>query len=163
MRQQREMERMTSGLGGINAIYGRHSVMRDAVTALGGFDSILKRHDEMKLLASGSLTAANLAKSGSFAASQAIERAMRDIAGVSSFTGLLRNGGLDRTQFDALVSGTQSWRAGAGSLSLTATLHAQLPDLWPERRRATAADFVSAELSRLGERFVRDNARLSRI
>lgn len=163
MRQQREMERMTSGLGGIDAIYGRHSVMRDAVTALGGFDSILKRHDEMKLLASGSLTAANLARSGSFAASQAIERAMRDIAGVSSFTGLLGNGGLDRTQFDALVSGTQSWRAGAGSLSLIATLHAQLPDLLPERRRATAADFVSAELSRLGERFVRDNARLSRI
>lgn len=163
MRQQREMERMIFGLGGIDAIYDRHSAMRDAVTALGGFESILKRHHEMKLLASGSLPAANLAKSGSFAASQAIERAMRDIAGVSSFTGLLGNGGLDRMQFDALVSGTQSWRAGAGSLSLIATLHAQLPDLLPERRRATAADFESAELSRLGERFVRDNARLSRI
>lgn len=163
MRQQREMERMISGLGGIDAIYGRHSAMRDAVTALGGFESIIKRHDEMNLLASGSLAAASFAKGSSFAASQAVERALRDIAGVSSFTGLLGNGGLDRTQLDALVSGTQSWRAGSGSLSLIATLHAQLPDLVPERRRATAADFANAELSRLGERFVRDSARRSRL
>lgn len=163
MRQQREMERMIPGLGGIDAIYGRHSAMRDAVTALGGFESIMKRHDEMNLIASGSLAAASFAKGSSFAATQAVERALRDIAGVSSFTGLLGNGGLDRTQLDALVSGTQSWRAGAGSLSLIATLHAQLPDLVPERRRATAADLAGAELSRLGERFVRDNARLTRI
>lgn len=163
MRQQREMERIISGLGGIDAIDGRHSAMRDAVTALGGFKSIMKRHDDMKLLASGSLAVANLAKGSSFSASQAIERAMRDIAGVSSFTGLLGNGGLDRTQLNALVSGTQDWRAGSGSLSLIATLHAQLPDLVPERRRATAADFANTGLSRLGERFVRDNARLSRI
>jgi hypothetical protein len=163
MCQQREMERMISGLGGIDAIYGRHSAMRDAVTALGGFESIMKRHNEMNLLASGSLAAASFAKGSSFAASQAVERALRDIAGVSSFTGLLGNGGLARTQLDALVSGTQSWRAGAGSVSLIATLHAQLPDLVPERRRATAADFASAELSRLGERFVRDNARLTRV
>jgi len=163
MRQQREMERMISGLGRIDAIYGRHSAMRDAVTALGGFESIIKRHDEMNLLASGSLAAASFAKGSSFAASQAVERALRDIAGVSSFTGLLGNGGLDRTQLDALVSGAQSWRAGSGSLSLIATLHAQLPDLVPERRRATAADFANAELSRLGERFVRDSARRSRL
>lgn len=163
MRQKREMERMISGLGGIDAIYGRHSAMRDAVTALGGFESIMKRHDEMNLLASSSIAAASFAKGSSFAAGQAVERALRDIAGVSSFTGLLGNGGLDRMQLDALVSGTQSWRAGAGSLSLIATLHAQLPDLVPERRRATAADLASAELSRLGERFVRDNARLTRI
>lgn len=163
MRQQRETERMISGLGGIDAIYGRHSAMRDAVNALGGFESIIKRHDEMNLLASGSLPAASLAKGSSFAASQAVERALRDIAGVSSFTGLLSNGGLDRTQLDALVSGTQSWRAGSGSLSLIATLHAQLPDLVPERRRATAADFANAELSRLGERFVRDSARRFRL
>jgi hypothetical protein len=163
MRQQRETERMMSGLGDIDAIYGRHSAMRDAVTALGGFESIMKRHGEMNLLASASLAATSFAKGTSFAASQAIERAMRDIAGVSSFTGLLSSGGLDRTQFDALVSGAQSWRAGSGSLSLIATLHAQLPDLVPEWRRATAADFASAELSRLGERFVRDSAQLTRL
>ena len=163
MRQQREMERMISGLGGIDAILGRHSAMRDAVTALGGVESIMKRHDEMNLLASGSLAAASYAKGSSFAASKAIERALRDIAGVSSFTGLLGNGGLDRTQLDALVSGTQAWRAGSGSLSLIATLHTQLPDLVPERRRATAADFASAGLSRLGERFARDGARVARL
>ncbi|MGB3318287.1 MAG: hypothetical protein WA978_15765 [Sphingopyxis granuli] len=163
MRQQREMERMISGFGGIDAIYGRHSAMRDAITALGGFESIIKRHDEMNLLASGSLAAASFAKGSSFAASRAVERALRDIAGVSSFTGLLGNGGLDRTQLDALVSGTQSWRAESGSLSLIATLHAQLPDLVPERRRATTADIANAELSRLGERFVRDSARRSRL
>lgn len=39
----------------------------------------------------------------------------------------------------------------------------QLPDLMPERRRATAADFASAGLSRLGESFVRDGARLARL
>jgi hypothetical protein len=162
MRQQREIERTISGLGGIDAIFGRHSAMRDAVTALGGLESIMKRHDEMNLLASGSVSA-NFAKGSSFTASRAIERALRDIAGVSSFTGLIGNGGLDRTQLDALVSGTQSWRAGSGSLSLIATLHAQLPDLVPERRRAMAADFASAGLSRLGERFVRDSARLARL
>lgn len=163
MRQQREMEHMISGLGGIGAIYGRHSAMHDAITALGGFESIMKRHDELKQLASGSLAVASFPKGSSFAASQAIERAMRDIAGVSSFTGLLGNGGIDRTQFDALVSGTQSWRAGSGNLSLIASLHALLPDLVPERRRATASDFASAELSTLGGRFVRDNAQLARI
>lgn len=163
MRQQRKMERTISGLAGIDAIFGRHSAMHDAVTALGGVESIMKRHDEMNLLASGSLAKASYAAGTSFATSQAIERAMRDIAGVSSFTGLFGNGGLDRTQFDALVSGTQAWRAGSGSLSLIATLHTQLPDLVPERRRATAADFASAGLSRLGERFVRDGARLARL
>ncbi|MER8872490.1 hypothetical protein NKI04_21620 [Mesorhizobium sp. M0814] len=163
MRQQREMERTISGLGGIDAVFGGHSAMRDAVTALGGIESIMKRHDEMNLLASGSLAAASYATGTSFAASQAIERAMRDIAGVSSFTGLLGNGGLNRTQLDALVSGTQAWRAGSGSLSLVATLRTQLPDLVPERRRATAADFASAGLSRFGERFVRDSARLARL
>jgi hypothetical protein len=163
MRQQREMELMISGLGGIAAGHSRHSAMRDAVSALGGFDAMMRRHNEMNLFASGSLAAASFAKGSPFAENQAIERALRDIASVSSFTGLLGKGGLDHTKFDALVSGTQNWRAGSGSLSLIATLHAQLPDLVPERRRATAADFASVELSRFGERFVRDNAWLARI
>ncbi|ERP97778.1 hypothetical protein Q669_21470 [Labrenzia sp. C1B10] len=159
MQQQREMERKISGFGGIDSMYGRHSAMRDAIDALGGIDAIKKRHDEMNLFASGSLAA----KGTSFAASQSIELALRDIAGVSSFTGLLGRRGFDRTQFMALVSGTEGWRAASGSLSLIATLHAQLPDMVPERRRATASDFASAGLSRLGERFVRDSGQLARL
>lgn len=161
MRQAREMERMVYGVGGINPIYGRHSAMRNAVGALGGVDAIMKLHDQMNRLASGPLAATSYAAGTSFAGSQAVERAMRDIAGVSSFTRLLDNGALDRTQFQALVLGAQAWRAGSGSLSLIAALHTQLPDLVPERRRATTADFASAGLSRLGERFVRDSSRLA--
>lgn len=162
MRQQREFERAIAGFGSMDSILGRHSAMRDAVGALGGFDAIIKRHDEMNRLASGSL--ASRSKSGAvFAANQGIERAMRDLAGVSSFTGLLGKGVLDRTQLEDLVSGAQAWRAGSASLSLSATLSVQLPHLMPERRRATAADFASAGLSGLGERFVRDSARLARL
>jgi hypothetical protein len=163
LRQQRDVERMISSLGGIDAILGRHSAMRDAVTALGGVESIMKRHNDMSLLASGSLAAAGYAKGGSFGASQAIERALRDLAGVSSFSGLLSNVGFDRTQLEALVSSTQAWRAGSGNMSLMATLHARLPSLIPERRRATAADFASAELSQLGQQFARDSARFARL
>lgn len=152
MRQQREFEKAITGFGSVDSILGRHSAMRDAVGALGGLDAIMKRHDEWNLLASGSL-----------AANQGMERALRDIAGISSFTDLLGKGALDRAQLEGLVSGAQAWRAGSASLSLSATLSAKLPDLVPERRRATAADFASAELSRIGERFVRDGARLARL
>ncbi|MER9696991.1 hypothetical protein [Mesorhizobium sp. M0146] len=165
MRQQREMERMISGLGGLDSIIGRHSAMRDAVSAMGGFDIIMKRHEETNRLAMGTLAPATHGYVGSAAltANLGIERAMRDIAGVTSFTGLLGRTRLDRARFNALVAETQTWRATAGSLSLSEALHAQLPDLIPELRRATAADIAGAGLSSLGERFARDAARFARI
>ena len=163
MRQQREFEQAITGFGSMGSILDRHSAMRDAVGALGGVDAIIKRHEKMNRLASGSLASTWSTSGAVFAANQGIERAMRDIAGVSSFTGLLGKGVLDRAQLEDLVSGVQAWRAGPSSLSLSATLSLQLPDLMPERRRATAADFASAGLSRLGERFARDIARLAKL
>ena len=162
-RQQQAFERTITGFGGVDTILGRHSAMQDAVGALGGFDAIMKRHNEMSRIDLGSLAPSLATSSAVYAANQGIERAMRDIAGISSFTGLLAKGALDRLQLERLVSGAQAWRAEPASFSLTATLSAQLPDLVPERRRATVADLAGAELSRLGERFVRDGARFARL
>lgn len=161
MRQKREFERVVTGFGSTDSILGRHSALRDAVGALGGFDAIIRRHNEMSRLASGSRASSWSTSGAVLAASQGIERAMRDIVAVSSFTGLLGKGVLDRAQLEDLVSGARAWRAGPASLSLSATLSVQLPDLMPERRRATAADFARAGLSRIGERFVRDSVRLA--
>lgn len=72
-------------------------------------------------------------------------------------------GALDHSTLDALVSGTQKWREATKSLSLSATLHAQLPELIPERRRVMAADIADATLSSLGERYARDAARFGRL
>lgn len=165
MRQQREIERTMFGLGSIGRIAAEYNVMRDAVTARGGIDSILKRHDEMNKLALGSLASAKIgyAASAAYAANSSIQQALRDISGVTSFAGLLGHGGLNRDTLDELISGTQKWREASGSLSLSATLHAQLPDLIPERRRVTAADIASATLSNLGERYARDSARFGRL
>jgi hypothetical protein len=165
MRRHREMERTILGLGGLDAIGARHSAMADAMTVLGGFDTVLRRHDEMSRIGLASTAAAELAQIGSasFAANKAMEQAMRDIAGVTSFTGLLSHSLIDRAQFEALISGTQRWREEARGLSLTATLHAQMPDLIPERRRVTVADIAGATLSDLGVRYARDAQRFARL
>lgn len=160
MRQQRELDRTLFGLGRIDQHFARHSAIHDAVSALGGVKSIMKRHDELQLLSSSTRLPKTDTAGTSLAVSRAMESAMRDIAGVSSFTGLLASGRLGRSQLDALVSGTQAWRTGPGNLSLAATLHGHFPDLVPERRTATMADFARVELSRLGERFTRNKARL---
>ena len=166
MRQQREIDRAMLGIGSVGRIASEYNVMRDAVAARGGIDSILKRHDEINKLALGSLASAQLgytATSAAFAANSSIQQALRDISGVTSFAGLLSHGGLSRSTLDALITGTQEWRAATGNGSLLAKLQAQFPDVIPARRRVTAADIAGANLSSLGERYARDAVHFGRL
>ena len=161
--QQREFERSLGIMGGIDAVMARHTAMGRSIDALGGMDSIMKRHEQMTAsFAARSLaetTAAAIAGT-SFATSSAVERAMREVSGITSFTGLLGRSAFDRSGLDAMVSGTLAWQRSARSLSLAGTLQSQLPQLFPERRRATADDLRDMALGRIGERFARDRSRL---
>lgn len=161
--QQQDMMSAMHDLGGLNMLSAKYSAMNKAIAAMGGMGPILKHHNEMNRIAIGSLgpLEAGYPTSAAFLATKSLHQAMRDIAGITSFTRLLGHGGEYRATLDALVSSTQRWREATGGLSLTASLRAQLPDLIPELRRVTASDIAGATLSSLGERYAENGARFA--
>lgn len=159
-------ERMGAGLGNrsVSDMIRRHTALSTSVEAMGGISSIISRHQALQ----GMLPASRLAASGGLAAYRAqsmtsgIDRALRELSGVTSFTGLVDRARLDQERLGSLVSGTLAWQRSARGLSLSATLRSQAPELFPERRLATAADLSDIALGPVGRRLVRTSAQLDR-
>ena len=160
-------ERSIASLGGIGAMIGRHSAMASTIEAMGGVGAIMKRHEALlsnlgvAALASG--RANPLADLSLGRASNQLDQVLRELSGITAFTGLAGSGVFDHHRLEAMISGVQSWRAGDHRFSLESSLHARLPDLFPERRRASVADLSGMHLGPLGERFGRDRSRLRAI
>ncbi len=163
---RRQNERMGAGLGGrsVSDMIRRHTALSTSVEAMGGISSIISRHQALQ----GMLPASRLAASGGLAAYRArsmtsgIDRALRELSGVTSFTGMVDRARLDQERLGSLVSGTLAWQRSARGLSLSATLRSQAPELFPERRLATAADLSDITLGPVGRRLVRTSAQLDR-
>lgn len=162
LNERREMERTLASLGGISGALDRHSAVSVALSAMGGFDAVMRRHDELRLLASRSNADIDMFAS-QYAASEQVRLALRQISSVTSLTTLFAEQRLDRARLDAVVTAAGAWQQGSHGTTLAATLRAQMPDLLPERRFATAQDLARASLSPLGDRFLSEHRRLEQI
>lgn len=162
-----ELQRSMTMLGGFHDIFNRHKVMQKAIDAAGGLGSVASRHAAMASKISAGLLASAYATSpvekATLAAMRDNDSAMRRIAGVTAFTGLLRRDRLTAGTVDAMISDTQEWQKAVGSVSLAARLQKTLPDLFPTLRRAQASDFAHYALPTFAERFVRDGDRMARL
>ncbi|MEJ7776992.1 MAG: hypothetical protein WKF52_06380 [Sphingomicrobium sp.] len=158
-RLHRELGRSLAAMGSIEGMTNRHSAMGSAIDALGGIGSVLSRHERafesLGLARMGPTSAQFITNSVLSSASFKIDRALRDLAGVTAFTGLIEGGLLGKSRYEAMIDGTMAWRESTKRLTLQASLHAQLPDLFSSRRRAQWSDFGELHLSGLGERFMR--------
>lgn len=182
--RHREMERGVAALGGFEAIERRHRRAELDLARLGGFDWVGRRHsalagaldglaavrasldparDLVSLSGRATAGAASNFQMRAAAVSRSIDEAMRAITGVTSFAGLIGRGGLEGARLVTVVEDALSWRAGRRGTPLSRTLRERHPDLFPHLRRASAADFAGLDLSRTGERFLRDSGRLERL
>ena len=166
MRRYRQHDDIIKAIGGLGAISRRHSAMANTISAMGGLESIWKAQERMSLalgvsgLGTARGTIADEVLSG---ASRQIEQVIRDLTGVSAFTGLVKGVAADQARYDSMLSATSAWREMGKQVSLHARLHAELPDLFPQWRRAERGDLLNLQLSGLGERFLGGTGRLASV
>lgn len=161
------LQRSVTMLGGFDGIFGRHAAMQKAIEAAGGFASIAKRHVAIEAVIKGgmlaSLAAQSPAEQAIWAATRQNDLAMRHIAGITAFTGLLGRNLLTLDSVGAMIGHTLEWKKTTGSLSLAARLHHDLPELFPALRRAEPSDFAHLTLPVFAERFARSGDRLAKL